>query len=131
MSKIAALAAILAGLVWGAAAVLSWGDSGLGDTSTLIWWAGVGLIALSTGLIGYEAARKSPVWLRLICLFGAAALGASILSSVDVDLKQAPTIVVGLGAVALVVGLIGLFVSPRKSGADEPDAPVHGRRAAR
>lgn len=131
MSKIAALAAILAGLVWGAAAVLSWGDSGLNDTSTLSWWVGVGLAALATGLIGYEAARKSPVWLRLICLFGAATLGASILSVVDVDLEQAPAVVVALGAAVLLVGLVALFIGPRRTASEEPDTPVHGRRAAR
>ncbi len=129
-SKIAALVGILAGLAWVAAGVLSWGENGLTDDSTLVWWGGVGVFALASALVGFLCVTSSPGWLKAVVFLGAGALGGSIVSSVDTDLDEAPLMVLSGGAVLVLVGLIGL-VARRGRRDEEPEAAKGGRRAAR
>ncbi len=131
-SKIAALAALVTGLVWISSGLLSWGEVGLSADSTQVWWAGVGVFALTSALTGYTGVTNSPVWLRVIVFVCAGALGGSVVASFDTDLDQAPVAVAAAGGVVLLLGLIGLLVGwgRRRS---EADGPEHrgGRRAAR
>jgi hypothetical protein len=129
-SKIAAFAAVLAGLVWIASGALSWNEHGLTDLSTDLWWGGLGLFAVASAFTGYASVTNSPLWLKLIVFFGAAALGGSVVSSLDIKMDNAHLLVVLCGGVVLLLGLIGMLVR-RRPKAEVVDQPKHGRRAAR
>ncbi|HSV37664.1 MAG TPA: hypothetical protein VLI04_02790 [Nocardioidaceae bacterium] len=129
--KLAAFVAIIAGGVWIASAVLSWDEPGLSDLSTNLWWGGLGAFALASALVGYTSVTDSPLWLKLIVFFGAAALGGSIPSSLDTDMENIQLILAIAGGVLVLLGLIGLVVRSRPSEPDEVDPKAHGRRAAR
>ena len=129
-SKIAALVAILAGAAWIASGVLSWDEDGLTDLSAQLWWGGLGAFSLASALTGYSAVTNSPVWLKAIVFVGAAALGGSVVSSLDTDLENAHLIIAAGGVVLVLFGLIGLFVG--RGGSDDVEPPPRGgRRAAR
>jgi peptidoglycan/LPS O-acetylase OafA/YrhL len=132
-SKIAAFAAILAGLVWIASGALSWDKVGLTDSSTTLWWTGLGLFALASALTGYSSVTNSPIWLKALVFLGAAAVGGSVVSMLDTEMDNAHLVIAVLGAVVLVLGLIGLLVGRGGALVDEtlPEPPKHGRRAAR
>ncbi|HET7736026.1 MAG TPA: hypothetical protein VFK52_08640 [Nocardioidaceae bacterium] len=132
-SKLAALVAIIAGGVWIASALLSWDDEGLSDLSTQLWWGGLGAFALASALVGYAAVTHSPIWLRLVVFFGAAALGGSILSALDLEMEAIQTVLVSLGGVLVVLGLGGLLRRSRRTEPVVDDSHSHrgGRRAAR
>jgi hypothetical protein len=132
-SKIAALVAILAGLVWVASGALSWDERGLTDLSSQLWWVGVGAFALASALTGYAAVTNSPIWLKAVVFLGAAALGGSVVSTLDTDIDQAYVVVTCAGALLLLLGVIGLLVGRvRKPAVEaEPKPPKGGRRAAR
>lgn len=129
--KLAALVAIIAGGVWIASGVLSWDETGLSDLSTQLWWGGLGAFALASALVGYSAVTDSPLWLKLIVFFGAAALGGSIPSALDIDMENIQYVLAGAGGVMVLLGLIGLVVRGRRSEPEEVDPKAHGRRAAR
>jgi hypothetical protein len=132
-SKLAALVAIIAGGVWIASALLSWDDDGLSDLSTSLWWGGLGAFALTSALVGYAAVTRSPIWLRVVVFVGAAALGGSILSALDLEMEAIHTVLVSLGGVLVVLGLGGLIRRSRQAepAADEAHSHRGGRRAAR
>jgi len=130
-SKIAALVAILAGAAWITSGVLSWDEEGLTDLSTQLWWGGLGAFSLASALTGYSAVTKSPIWLKAIVFLGAAALGGSVVASLDTDLANAPLIIAAGGGVLLLLGLIGLVVSRGGPGDAAGTPPRGGRRAAR
>lgn len=131
-SKLAALVAIIAGGVWIASGILSWDDAALSDLSEQLWWGGLGAFALTSALVGYAAVTNSPIWLKLVVFFGAAALGGSILSALDTEMENIQTVLVSMGGVLVLLGLIGLV---RRSKPSEPvqEERSHrgGRRAAR
>ena len=132
-TKLAALVAIIAGGVWIASSLLSWDEDGLSDLSTQLWWGGLGAFALASALVGYAAVTHSPIWLRLVVFFGAAALGGSILSALDIETDSIQTVLVSMGGVLVVLGLGGLMRRSRPAEGEVEEAHSHkgGRRAAR
>ena len=129
--KLAALVAIIAGGVWIASAVLSWDEDGLSDLSTQLWWGGLGAFALAFAFVGYSSVTDSPIWLKLIVFFGAAALGGSIPSSLDTDTENIQKILAGAGGVLVLLGLIGLVIRGRRTEDEAAESARGGRRAAR
>lgn len=128
-SKMAALVALLAGLVWVAAGVLARGGDGLDPDAERLWWAGLGVFALASALAGYAGATKAPLWLKVVVFVGAGALGGSVLATVDTQSSSADLVALGAGALLVLVGLIALVTGRRTR--QKPEPPVRGRRAAR
>src|SRR6478736_10531041 len=124
VSRAAAAAAVLGGLVWLVAGLLDWGQDVNAVAST------VGLVCYLLGLmgLGYRLVDHAPVWLRAVVTVATPLLGYGVWFTVDDAFTSSylPVLVAGL----LLVGIGGLVLA-RSRDAAPVDAPVRGRRAAR
>jgi hypothetical protein len=124
-SKWASLVSIVGGLVWGASALLGWGE----EPERFTYLVGLGLLIVAFAFAGYALVASAPIWLRAIVGVATPALGYSVWLSIE-GLATQYVLVLLAGIVAVVAGVIGLGRGASQPDA-EPDPPVRGRRAAR
>jgi hypothetical protein len=124
VSRAAAAAAVLGGLVWIVAAVVDWGQNVNPVVSTvgLLWF----LLALAG--MGYSLVHHAPLWLRVVVSVATPLLGYGVwFTLLDAfDRSALPVLLSGL--VLLVVGGSALV---RGRAAEPVEASARGRRAAR
>ena len=124
VSRAAAIAAVLGGLVWIVAAVVDWGQ----DVNPVVSTVGLLWFLLALAGVGYSLVDHAPVWLRAVVTVATALLGYGVwFTVVDAFTDTALPVLVS-GLVMLALGAVTLV---RGREAPQADAPVHGRRAAR
>lgn len=121
------IGAILGGLVWIVAAVVSWGDD---ELNPALYVAGVVLLVAAFAALGYSLVATAPVWLRAVVTVATPLLGLMVWLILR-DSIPADYVAAVVGGVLLLVG--GGIALGRGSGTPPaaPEKPVHGRRAAR
>jgi hypothetical protein len=123
VSRAAATAAVVAGLVWLAAAALGWGE----DVNPVPY--AVGLVCLLVALtgLGYGLVDRAPVWLRAVVSVATPLLGYGVWFTLSDAFTSSylPVVVAGL----LLVATGGLVLARGRDA--EPVQAVRGRRAAR
>lgn len=127
VSRIGSLGALLGGLVWVAAAVLSWGD----ELDQSLYLAGLALLVVAFAALGYSLVATAPVWLRAVVTVATPLLGLMVWLILR-DSLPSDYVAAAVGGVLLFVG--GGIALGRTSGAArpaKPDPPARGRRAAR
>ena len=124
LSRAAAAAAVLGGLVWLVAGLLDWGQDVNAVASTL------GLVCFLLALmgLGYHLVDQAPVWLRAVVTVATPLLGYGVWFTVSdaFTSNYLPVLLAGL----LMLGIGGLVLARSRSAAPAK-APVRGRRAAR
>jgi hypothetical protein len=124
VSRAAAVAAVLGGLVWIVAAVVDWGQ----DVNPVVSTVGLVWFLLALAGVGYSLVAQAPVWLRAVVTVATPLLGYGIwFTVVDAFADSALPVLVS-GLVLLALGAVALV---RGREAPPADSPVHGRRAAR
>ncbi len=123
LTRAAAGAAVLGGLVWVAAAVLAWGE----DVNPVAGALGAVLFLLTFGAIGYSLVDRAPVWLRAVVCVATPALAYAVWITVEAGFATRPPAGAGRGP--------GPARRRRPGPGPHPDerveVPVRGRRAAR
>ena len=129
VSRIGSLGALLGGLVWVAAAVLSWGDDELNQS---LYLAGLALLVVAFAALGYSLVATAPVWLRAVVTVATPLLGLMVWLILR-DSLPSDYVAAAVGGVLLFVGGgIALGRGGRgESPPAKPDPPARGRRAAR
>jgi hypothetical protein len=124
VSRAAAVAAVLGGLVWVVAAVVDWGQ----DVNPVVSAVGLLWFLLALAGVGYSLVDRAPVWLRAVVSVATPLLGYGVWAAlVDAFTSSAlPALLSGL--VMLTVGGTTLV---RGRDTTPVVTPVHGRRAAR
>ena len=124
VSRAAAAAAVLGGLVWVVAAVVDLGQ----DVNPVA--SAVGLVGFLLALagVGYSLVDRAPLWLRAVVTIATPLLGYGVwFTIVDAFTHSAlPVLVSGLVMLA-----VGGFILLRDRGSVPAETPVRGRRAAR
>ena len=124
VTRAAAIAAVLGGLVWLVAAALDWGH----DVNPVVYTIGLVSFLLALMGMGYALVDKAPVWLRAVVTVATPLLGYGVWFTVaDAFTSDFLPVLVG-GMLLVAVG--GLALS-RSRAVTPPPAPVRGRRAAR
>ena len=122
-TRAAALAAVLGGLVWAAAAVLDWEQ----DVHPVAYVVGLGWLLVALAALGYALVEKAPVWLRVIVCVATPALGYAVWFTVR-DAFDTDWLPVSLAALLmLAVGALTLA----RTRPEVTEQPVHPHRAAR
>ena len=124
VSRAAAMAAVLGGLVWLVAAALDWGQ----DVNPIVYTIGLVWFLVALMGLGYGLVDKAPVWLRAVVSVATPLLGYGAWFTVSdaFTSNYLPVLVAGLLLVAT-----GGLVLARSRSAEPVGAPVRGRRAAR
>ena len=124
VSRAAAMAAVLGGLVWLVAAALDWGQ----DVNPIVYTIGLVWFLVALMGLGYGLVDKAPVWLRAVVSVATPLLGYGVWFTISdaFTSNYLPVLVAGLLLVAT-----GGLVLARSRGAEPVEAPVRGRRAAR
>ena len=124
VSRAAAMAAVLGGLVWLVAAALDWGQ----DVNPIVYTIGLVWFLVALMGIGYGLVDKAPVWLRAVVSVATPLLGYGVWFTISDAFASnyLPVLAAGLLLVA-----IGGLVLVRGRSAEPVAAPVRGRRAAR
>ena len=123
VTRAAAIAAVLGGLVWVAAAVVDWG----GDVNPVVYGVGVVWVLLALAGVGYHLVDTAPLWLRGVVCLATPLLGFGVWFTIT-ELFAADYLVVLVGGLAL-LGSGGAVLARTRP--EPAEAPVHGRRAAR
>src|SRR6478735_7857713 len=99
VSRAAAVAAVLGGLVWIVAAVVDWGQ----DVNPVVSTVGLVWFLLALAGVGYSLVDQAPVWLRVVVSVATPLLGYGVWSTVvDAFTDSAlPVLVSGLVMLAL------------------------------
>jgi hypothetical protein len=126
MSRVAAVAALLGGLVWVAAAALDWDE----EPATALYGAGVVLLVLALAAGGYALVATAPIWLRAVVTVATPALGFMVWLTVWDGVAHHLAVLLG-GIALLVLGAVAL--RPGAGAAtSRPERPARGgHRAAR
>lgn len=128
VSRIGSLGALLGGLVWVVAAVLSWGDDELDQS---LYLAGLALLVVAFAALGYALVATAPVWLRAVVTIATPLLGLMVWLILR-DSLPSDYVAAAVGGVLLFVGGgIALGRARGDSPPAKPDPPARGRRAAR
>lgn len=129
VSRIGSLAALLGGLVWVAAAVLSWGEDALDQR---LYLAGLVLLGVAFAALGYSLVGTAPLWLRAVVTVATPLLGGMVWLILR-DSVHADDVAAMVGGVLLLVGGGIALVRGRRAdpAPEQPVPPAHGRRAAR
>lgn len=128
VSRIGSLGALLGGLVWVVAAVLSWGDDELDQS---LYLAGLALLVVAFAALGYALVATAPVWLRAVVTIATPLLGLMVWLILR-DSLPSDYVAAAVGGVLLFVGGgIALGRARGDSPPVKPDPPARGRRAAR
>ena len=124
VSRAAAMAAVLGGLVWLVAAVLDWGQ----DVNPIVYTIGLVWFLVALMGLGYGLVEKAPVWLRAVVSVATPLLGYGVWFTISdaFTSNYLPVLVAGL-----LLGAIGGVVLARSRSSEPVEAPVRGRRAAR
>ena len=124
VSRAAAMAAVLGGLVWLVAAALDWGQ----DVNPIVYTIGLVWFLVALMGLGYGLVDKAPVWLRAVVSVATPLLGYGVWFTISDAFASnyLPVLAAGLLLVA-----IGGLVLVRGRSAEPVAAPVRGRRAAR
>ena len=124
VSRTAATAAVLGGLVWLVAAALDWGQ----DVNPVVYTVGLVWFLLASMGLGYGLVAKAPVWLRAVVSVATPLLGYGVWFTISdaFTSNYLPVLAAGLLLVA-----VGVLVLARGWGAEPVETPVRGRRAAR
>ena len=124
VSRTAAMAAVLGGLVWLVAAALDWGQ----DVNPVVYTIGLVWFLVALMGLGYGLVDKAPVWLRAVVSVANPLLGYGVWFTISDAFASnyLPVLAAGLLLVA-----IGGLVLVRGRSAELVAAPVRGRRAAR
>ena len=124
VSRTAAMAAVLGGLVWLVAAALDWGQ----DVNPVVYTIGLVWFLVALMGLGYGLVDKAPVWLRAVVSVATPLLGYGVWFTISDAFASnyLPVLAAGLLLVA-----IGGLVLVRGRSAEPVAAPVRGRRAAR
>jgi hypothetical protein len=128
VSRIGAVGAVLGGLVWIVAAVLSWGDE---DLNQSLYVAGLALLVLAFAALGYALVATAPVWLRAVVTIATPLLGVMVWLILRDSLPSDYLSAMVGGVLLLVGGGIALGRSRGEAPPAKPEPPAHGRRAAR
>jgi hypothetical protein len=126
VSRLGSVAALLGGLVWVAAAVLSWGDA---ELNRGLYLAGLVLLVASFAALGYSLVATAPVWLRAVVTIATPLLGLMVWLILR-DSIPADYVAAVVGGVLLFVGG-GIALGRAGSAPAKPEPPARGRRAAR
>lgn len=130
VSRIGALAALLGGLAWLAAAGLSWGDDELNQP---LYLGGLVLMVVAFVALGYALVATAPVWLRGVVSIATPLLGLMVWLILR-DSLPSEYVAAAVGGVLLLVGggiALGRGRAEAPSANHRPDPPAKGRRAAR
>ena len=100
VSRIGSLGALLGGLVWVAAAVLSWGDDELNQS---LYLAGLALLVVAFAALGYSLVATAPVWLRAVVTIATPLLGLMVWLILR-DSLPSDYVAAAVGGVLLFVG---------------------------
>ena len=124
VSRAAAMAAVLGGLVWLVAAGLDWGQ----DVNPIVYTVGLIWFLVALMGLGYGLVEKAPVWLRVVVSVATPLLGYGVWFTISdaFSSNYLPVLAAGLLLVA-----IGGVVLARSRSSEPVEAPVRGRRAAR
>ena len=124
VSRAAATAAVLGGLVWLVSAVLGWGQ----DVNPIVYVVGLVWFLVALMGLGYGLVAKAPVWLRAVVTVATPLLGYGVWFTISDAFTSdyLPVLVAGLLQLA-----VGGVVLARSRPAEPVPAPVRGRRAAR
>jgi hypothetical protein len=124
VSRTAATAAVLGGLVWLVAAALDWGQ----DVNPVVYTVGLVWFLVASMGLGYGLVAKAPVWLRAVVSVATPLLGYGVWFTISdaFTSNYLPVLAAGLLLVA-----VGVLVLARGRGAEPVETPVRGRRAAR
>ena len=129
VSRFGSVVALLGGLVWVVAAVLSWGDDELNQS---LYVAGLVLLVLAFAALGYSLVATAPVWLRAVVSIATPLLGLMVWLILRDSLSSDYVAAVVGGVLLLVGGGIALGRGGRAAPASgKPEPPARGRRAAR
>jgi hypothetical protein len=125
-SRVAAIVALVGGLLWIAAAVLGWGA----DAKPLVYDAGLAAFLIALAGFGYSLVDHAPGWLRLVVSIATPLLGLMGWTMIIDALPSSNAVVVLVGGIALLV--CGMIAIPRtrRIRADVHEPPVRGRRAS-
>jgi hypothetical protein len=123
LTRAAAGAAVLGGLVWGAAALFAWGE----DVNPVAAALGAVLFLLTFGAIGYSLVDRAPVWLRAVVCVATPALAYAVWITVEAAFATNHVPVLAAGLALLAGGGLGLA----RTRSEPVEVPVRGRRAAR
>ncbi|MGZ5417797.1 MAG: hypothetical protein ACXWDI_11505 [Nocardioides sp.] len=126
VSRLGSVAALLGGLVWVAAAVLSWGDD---ELNRGLYLAGLVLLVASFAALGYSLVATAPVWLRAVVTIATPLLGLMVWLILR-DSIPADYVAAVVGGVLLFLGG-GIALSRAGSAPAKAEPPARGRRAAR
>jgi hypothetical protein len=124
VSRAAAVAAVLGGLVWVVAAVVDWGQ----DVNPVVSAVGLLWFLLALAGVGYSLVDRAPVWLRAVVSVATPLLGYGVWATLVDAFSSSALPVLLSGLVMLAVGGTTLV---RGRDAAPAVTPVHGRRAAR
>jgi hypothetical protein len=127
VSRIGSLGALLGGLVWVVAAVLSWGEDELDQSFYL---AGLALLVVAFAAMGYALVATAPVWLRAVVTIATPLLGLMVWLILR-DSLPSDYVAAAVGGVLLFVGGGIALGRARGESPAKPDPPARGRRAAR
>ena len=124
VSRAAAVAAVLGGLVWMVSAVVDWGR----DVNPVVSTVGLVWFVLALVGTGYSLVAHAPVWLRAVVSVATPLLGYGVRFTL-LDAFRASSLPVLLSGLLMLAA--GGLTLARARDAGPVDAPVHGRRAAR
>jgi hypothetical protein len=124
VSRAAAIAAVLGGLVWLVAAALDWGQ----DVNPIVYTVGLVWFLVALMGLGYGLVDKAPVWLRAVVSVATPLLGYGVWFTISDAFTSSDLPVLVAGLLLVAVGGLALV---RSRGAEPVEAPVRGRRAAR
>ena len=124
VSRAAAMAAVLGGLVWLVAAALDWGQ----DVNPIVYTIGLVWFLVALMGLGYGLVDKAPVWLRAVVSVATPLLGYGVWFTIS-DAFTSNYLPVRAAGLLLVA--IGGVVLARSRSAEPVEARVRGRRAAR
>jgi hypothetical protein len=124
VSRTAAMAAVLGGLVWIVAAAMDWGQ----DVNPVVYTVGLVWFLVAAMGLGYGLVAKAPVWLRAVVSVATPLLGYGVWFTISDAFASNYLPVLAAG---LLLVVIGVLVLARGRGAERVETPVRGRRAAR
>jgi hypothetical protein len=128
VSRIGSVGAILGGLVWVVAAVLSWGEE---EVDPSLYVAGLALLVVAFAALGYALVATAPVWLRAVVTVATPLLGVMVWLILRDSLPSDDVSTMVGGVLLLVGGGIALGRSRGAKPPAKPEPPARGRRAAR
>ena len=124
-SRVAAIVALVGGLLWIAAAVLGWGA----DAKTLVYYPGLAAFLIALAGFGYSLVDHAPGWLRFVVSLATPLLGLTGWVTV-VDVMASNAMIVLVAGIALLIAGLVAIPRTRRVPVEDHAVPARGRRAA-